>query len=103
MSYSTAFATALVGWVLGASGYIESTAGETIIQSENVILAIRLLLGVTITVLFTLGFIVSLKYKITDRKLERIRYFSDKKRDGTFDMISDEEKQEYQELQKELC
>jgi Na+/melibiose symporter-like transporter len=100
---TTAFATALVAWVLGAAGYQESVAGEMVIQNDKVLLAIRLLMALTITLLFSIGFIASLQYKINDKKLARIRYFSDKKREGNYDTLTDEEKQEHDKLIKELC
>lgn len=100
---TTAFATAMVGWVLEGAGYIESTAGQVIVQPDSVLLAIRLLMIITIVLLFSIGFIASMKYKVTDKKLTRIRYFADVKREGNFEALSEEEKNEYERLVKELC
>jgi Na+/melibiose symporter-like transporter len=100
---TTAFATAMVSWVLEGAGYIESTAGQVIVQPDSVLLAIRLLMIITIVLLFSIGFIASMKYKVTDKKLTRIRYFADVKREGNFEALSEEEKNEYERLVKELC
>jgi Na+/melibiose symporter-like transporter len=99
---TTAFATAMVGFVLGGANYMESTAGELVNQSPETLLAIRLLLGISVTVLLSLGFIASLKYKVTNKKLERIRFFVEKRREDGIESLTAEERTEYAQLMKEL-
>lgn len=100
---TTAFATAMVGFVLGGANYMESTAGVLVKQSAETLLAIRLLLGISVTVLLSVGFFASAKYKVTDKKLSRIRYFIEKRREAGLESFTEEEMAEYNKLQKELC
>jgi len=100
---TTAFATAMVGFVLGGANYMESTAGVLVKQSAETLLAIRLLLGISVTVLLSVGFFASVKYKVTDKKLSRIRYFIEKRREAGLESFTEEEMAEYNKLQKELC
>lgn len=99
---TTAFATAMVGFVLGGANYMASTAGQLVNQSPETLLAIRLLLGVSVTVLLSLGFFASLKYKVTNKKLERIRFFVEKRREDGIESLTAEERTEYDGLIKEL-
>ena len=97
---ATAFATAMVGWVLGFAGYEESVANEVVVQPDSVLLAIRLLLAVSVVLLLSVGFIAASKYKVTDKKLERIRYFNDKFREQ--EELTEQEAAEKQALIDEL-
>lgn len=99
---STAIALQLVGVGLSVSGYKEAVAGQVIEQSPGVLLAIRIMLGVSVTLLISLGIFASLKYKVTDRKLKRIRYLNDKIRVGE-EPLTAEEEEEKAALLKELA
>lgn len=94
-----ALGVGMVGWVLTGVGYIESE-GIAIIQSDKVLLTIRLFLGLSICVLISIALFASFKYKITNPKLERIRYILDKEK--TEEGLSEEEIEEKANLVKEL-
>ncbi len=106
---ATAFGVGMVGWVLTGAGYIPSKISETtgkeifFAQPDSVYIAIRVFLAVTVTVLITIGFIAAVRYKVTDKKLERIRYFVDKRNEVGVEGFTAEEKAEYDKLIKELC
>ena len=93
----------IVGIVLGVVGYVESTSDQIIIQSETVLLFIRLLLGLSITILISLALWASFNYKVDNRKLTRVRYFIERKKAGTLASMLDEEKQERLDLLEELA
>ena len=103
--FATAFGVGMVGWVLTGAGYVPTkvVVGENIPQLPSVYTAIRVLLAVSVTVLITVGFIAACKYKVTDKKLERIRYFVDKRNEVGVEGFTAEEKAEYDALIKELC
>ena len=65
-------------------------------------MAIRILFGIIVVVMISLAIWASLKYKVTDKKLTRIKYFLEKQRAGENDMLTDEEKAEKDALIKEL-
>ena len=73
---TTAVASASVGWVLAGANYIEHTADQIVTQPDSVATALRIFIGVMVGVLFVTAFIASCSYKVTDKKLSRIRYFS---------------------------
>lgn len=105
---ATALGVGMVGWVLSGAGFIPSTKipgqPETFFaQPDSVYIAIRVLLAVSVGVLLTIGFIAALRYKVTDKKLERIRYFVDKRNEVGVEGFTAEEKEEYDKLVKELC
>ena len=102
---ATAFGTGMVGWVLGAANYIEpaSPDGPLPEQPDSVLTAIRVLLAVAVTVLLTIGFVSSLLYRVTDKRLARIRYFNDKRKEVGEEGFTPEEKEEYDKLRKMLC
>ena len=105
---ATAFGTGMVGWVLGGAGYIEPIVdenGNSILQQqpESVLVAIRVLIAVAVTVLLTLGFIASIKYRVTDKRLARIRYFVLKRNESGVESFTEEERAEYEDLKKKLC
>ncbi len=108
---ATAFGVGMVGWVLTGAGYVASIPGNKFegteevffAQPSSVLIAIRVLLAVSVTVLITTGFIASLKYKVTDKKLERIRYFNEKRNEVGVENFTFDELVEYNKLKKELC
>lgn len=100
---ASALGIGIVGWVLQGVGYRESTTDVDIVQSDKVLLTIRLLLGISVFVLVVVAFIASMKYKVTDAKLLRIRYFNDKARAGENDTLTEEEKKEKEALIKHLA
>ncbi len=109
---ATALGVGMVGWVLTGAGYKppiqpdNSIVGSEAIfqpQPESVYIAIRVFLAVTVAVLLTIGFIAAVRYKVTDKKLERIRYFVDKRNEVGVEGFTEEEKAEYDKLVKELC
>ncbi len=97
-----AFGVWVIGLILGAVGYMESNSDEVIIQSDAVLLAIRLLLGCSIAVLISVALISSFKFKINNKKLIRIRYFIEKNKEGLLSDLTEEEKQERLSLISEL-
>ena len=106
---ATALGTGMVGWVLSAAHYVKPVydpeTGKNILQQqpESVLLAIRLLIAISVTVLLTIGFIASIKYKVTNKRLERIRYFGSKRNESGEESFTEEEMAEYLELKKKLC
>lgn len=95
----TALAIAVVGWTLGAAGYIEHTDTQVVeSQPESALLAIRILLGVGVAVFIGAAFAAAWYYKITDKKLERVRYFLEKHRAGEDGALTEEELAERDEL-----
>lgn len=98
-----ALGVGMVGWVLSAAHYKESqSAGEYIQQTPEALLTIRLLMGIAIAVLISIAFVASFKYKVTNKKLIRIRYFTEKQKEGLLEELSEKEKNERQELMDEL-
>lgn len=98
-----ALGVGIVGWVIGAAGYIENTSGDAskyIDQPDSALLAIRLVIGIAIAVFIALALFASFKYKITSKKLERIRYFIDARKNGT--ELTPEEEEERAKLISEL-
>jgi Na+/melibiose symporter-like transporter len=100
---STAVSIQLVSLVLGLAGYISSTVDEDVIQPNSVLIAIRVLLGISVTLLVSLAFYASIQYKVTNKKLERVRYFNNHSRNGTLDTLSTEETTERENLIAELA
>ncbi|MCR4661213.1 MAG: MFS transporter [Clostridia bacterium] len=94
-----ALAVGIVGWIIGGVGYIENTSGNAstyIEQSDTVLLTIRLVMGICIAVFITIAFIASFKYKVTNKKLERVRYFIEARKNGS--VLTPEEEQERTDL-----
>ena len=94
----TALAIAVVGWTIDAAGYREHTEAQTVVQPESALLAIRILLGVGVTLFIGAAFIAAWRYKITDKKLERVRYFLEKHRSGEDKLLTESELAERDEL-----
>lgn len=93
----------IVGWVLSGVGYKESTPSLRPVQSDVVLLTIRLLLGLSVVILIITAFVAATRYKVDDSKLNRIRYFNEKNRNGENDTLTDEEKQEKEMLIETLA
>lgn len=102
----TAIAQSIVLIVLACVGYSDCT--EKIYNKESdayptkVTLAIRILFGAVVVVMISLAIWASFQYKVTDKKLMRIKYFLEKQRAGENDTLTDEEKAERETLLKEL-
>lgn len=70
------------------------------INVSKVLLTIRLLMGISICVLIAIALFASFQYKVTSKKLKRIKHFIDCEHAGV--ELSDEEKEEKEKLAKEL-
>ncbi|HOK81980.1 MAG TPA: MFS transporter [Clostridia bacterium] len=98
---STALAIQIVGLGLTWAGYQPGTAGEIIVQPHSVLIAIRIMLGVSVTLFLLMGFYASVRYKVTNKKLDRIRCLTDAAREGR--ELTEEEAKEKEALIKELA
>lgn len=101
-----AFGVGLVGWVMTGAGYIENTSGDAsnyVVQPSSALLAIKLMMGIAIVVFISIAMFASFKYKVTNAKLKRIRYFCELAEQGALDTLSEEEKQERIALIEELA
>ena len=93
-----ALGVGLVGWILGGVGYVEGrNPGD---QTDEVLLAVRLIMGLAIVVFIAIAFYASFRYKITNKKLTRVRYYIEARKSGT--VLSDEEEAERTALVHEL-
>ena len=99
-----ALGVGMVGWIIDACGYQEAQEGVTeyIVQTEGALLAIKLVLGISVAVFITIAFLASFRYKITDKKLDRARYFIDKVKAEGIESLTEEEASERKALVKEL-
>ena len=98
-----ALSVGMIGWILTPIGYItDENATEYIVQSDEVLLAIRVLMGVMIVALIAVSLFSSFKFRVNNKKLERMRYFIDINREGRLEEITEEEKAERDALIKEL-
>lgn len=98
-----ALGVGMIGWIIGGVGYKEATAGEIteyIQQSDEVLLAIKLVMGVAIVILILIALFASFKYKVTSAKLTRIRFFIESAKHGQ--ELTDEEKDERAKLVADL-
>jgi len=94
-----ALGVGLVGWIIGGMGYIENKSGDAALyiqQSDEVLLAIRLVLGIAIAIFISIALFASFKYKIDSNKLTRIRYYIEAAKVGQ--ELTDDETQEKQTL-----
>ena len=101
-----AFGVGLVGWVMTGAGYIENTSGDAsnyVVQPSSALLAIKLMMGISIVVFISVAMFASFKYKVTNAKLKRIRYFCELAEQGALDTLSEEERQERIALINELA
>lgn len=100
---SGAFGVGLVGWILGGIGYVENKSDDPtlyIVQSSKVLLGIRLVLGISIVFLVSVALIASFKYKVNNKKLDRVFYFSNAYQNGT--PLTEDEELERSQLVSEL-
>lgn len=82
------------------------TAAEVTAAADNVakvLLTIRLLMGIAIVILISVALFASFQYKVTSKKLKRVKYYLDHMHNGTLDELTDEERAEMEKLQTELC
>ncbi len=98
-----ALGVGMVGWILTPLGYKPNeTTGVYIAQSDEVLLAIRLMLGLSIAVFISIAFLMSFRFKVNNKKLARMRYFMEARKSGIYDSLSAEEKVENDALVAEL-
>ena len=98
-----AIGVGLIGWILDPIGYISNDSNDPtkyIPQSEEVLLAIRLIMGIAIVVFISIALYASFRYKINNKKLARVRYFIEARKAGT--VLSEEEEEERTALVHEL-
>lgn len=98
-----AIGVGLIGWILDPIGYVSNESGDPtkyIPQSEEVLLAIRLLMGLAIVIFISVALFASFKYKVDNKKLARVRYFIEARKAGT--VLSEEEEAERTALVHEL-
>ncbi len=98
-----AIGVGLIGWILDPIGYISNDSGDPtkyIPQTDEVLLAIRLLMGLSIVVFISIALWASFRYKINNKKLTRVRYFIEARKAGT--VLSEEEEAERTALVHEL-
>lgn len=98
-----ALGVGLIGWMLDPIGYIVNDSDDLakyIPQTEEVLLAVRLIMGIAIVVFISIALYASFRYKITNKKLARVRYFIDARKEGT--VLSEEEEAERAALVHEL-
>ncbi|NCA92240.1 MFS transporter, partial [bacterium] len=95
-----ALGVGMVGWVLSGVGY-KQVEGQNIIQTPEVLLAIRLLMGLSIVALISIAMIASFKYKVNNHKLSRIRYLVEKAKGE--EPLTEEEELEKAKLIEELA
>ena len=93
-----ALGVGLVGWILGGVGYDENNAPGD--QTDEVLLAVRLIMGLAVVFFIAIAFYASFRYKINNKKLTRVRYFIEARKAGT--ELSEEEEAERTALVHEL-
>ena len=82
------------------------TSAEVTAAADNVakvLLTIRLLMGIAIAVLISVALFASFQYKVTSKKLTRVKYYLDHMHNGTIGELTEEERAEMEALQTELC
>lgn len=85
-----------------AAGEILDTSQMLLEYPASVTNAIRILFALVVVVMIGLAIWASLKYKINDQKLTRIKYYLEKQRVGENDALSEEEQAERKALLEEL-
>lgn len=85
-----------------AAGEILDTSQMLLEYPASVTNAIRILFALIVVVMIGLAIWASLKYKINDQKLTRIKYYLEKQRAGENDTLSEEEQAERKALLEEL-
>lgn len=95
-----ALGVGLIGWILTGVGYdtyianINNGISNAPALTENVVLTIRLLMGIAVTVLIAFAFFAACNFRLNNKVLARVRYLSDKVKTGQYDSLTEEEKQE---------
>lgn len=98
-----ALGVGMVGWILSAAQYQSSeTANEIVDQPASALLAIRLMMGISIVILIGFALYCSLRFKVTDKKLQRMRYYIEKVKAGGTDSLTPEETAERDAMVAEL-
>jgi len=93
----------MIGPILTLSGYVTNENTDVyLVQSPEALLAIRLLMGILVAGLIAISLVSSFKFRVNNKKLERMRYFIDLNREGKLGDITEEEKAERDALVKEL-
>ena len=73
------------------SGFSVASVADNV---NKVLLTIRLLMGISIAVLIAFALFSSFRFHLNNKILARMRYFSEKIKNGEYDELTDEEKQE---------
>lgn len=98
-----ALGVGLVGWLLDAADYESSDAPDIyIVQSDGALLAIRLIMGISIALLISIALFASFRFKVTNKKLHRMRYFIEANKAGKLAELPAEELKERDAMIKEL-
>ena len=79
------------------SGFSVASVADNV---NKVLLTIRLLMGISIAVLIAFALFSSFRFHLNNKVLSRMRYFSEKIKNGEYDELTDEEKQERIDLIK---
>ncbi|MBO4472955.1 MAG: MFS transporter [Clostridia bacterium] len=79
------------------SGFSVASVADNV---NKVLLTIRLLMGISIAVLIAFALFSSFRFHLNNKILARMRYFSEKIKNGEYDELTDEEKQERIDLIK---
>ena len=93
-----ALGVGLVGWILSGVGYDKDNAPGD--QTDEVLLAVRLIMGLAVVFFIAIAFYASFRYKINNKKLTRVRYFIEARKAGA--ELSEEEEAERTALVHEL-
>ncbi len=91
-----ALGVGMVGWIMDGAGYNPDLP----IQADGTLLAIKLVLGVSIAAFISISLFASFRYKVTSKKLERMRYFIEARKSGA--SLTDEEETERTKMVAEL-
>lgn len=77
-----ALGSAILGWILQASGYLSTSAGETVAQPDSALLAIRLLIGPLPALAILVGMFFAWRFPITKKKhAEILRQLVERRRE----------------------
>lgn len=100
---SSALAIFVIGAVLSLTGFVAPTdAILHPIQPAATMFGIRLFVFVPFVVLMGLAWFVARKFRLTPQVSQRVKYFNEKLRSGQLDSLNDDEKKEYEQLNKEF-
>lgn len=98
MTFSRKLATAIAILIVGAILTLSGEDPDAEIQKESVLIAVRAIMGISIVVLIGIAIFASFRYKVTNKDLERVRYFLDAQHNNALESLTDEEKAERQAL-----